>query len=125
MLQDELLAIWERHTKTVLFVTHAVDEAVYLADRVLLMTAARGGSRPISRSRCRDRAGVTTCCATRVIRTSSSKLVISWTGQRLSDICALSATVSDLRSRRSLSQRACSSCGKSRHSLSAALTCHR
>jgi NitT/TauT family transport system ATP-binding protein len=42
MLQDELLAIWERQTKTVLFVTHAVDEAVYLADRVLLMTAAPG-----------------------------------------------------------------------------------
>jgi NitT/TauT family transport system ATP-binding protein len=42
LLQDELLAIWERHTKTVLFVTHAVDEAVYLADRVLVMTAAPG-----------------------------------------------------------------------------------
>jgi NitT/TauT family transport system ATP-binding protein len=42
MLQDELLAIWERETKTVLFVTHAVDEAVYLADRVLVMTAAPG-----------------------------------------------------------------------------------
>jgi len=42
MLQDELLAIWERHTKTVLFVTHAVDEAVYLADRVLVMTSAPG-----------------------------------------------------------------------------------
>jgi NitT/TauT family transport system ATP-binding protein len=42
MLQDELLAIWERDTKTVLFVTHAVDEAVYLADRVLVMTAAPG-----------------------------------------------------------------------------------
>jgi NitT/TauT family transport system ATP-binding protein len=42
MLQDELLAIWERDTKTVLFVTHAVDEAVYLADRILVMTAAPG-----------------------------------------------------------------------------------
>jgi NitT/TauT family transport system ATP-binding protein len=42
MLQDELLAIWERDTKTVLFVTHAVDEAVYLADRVLVMTSAPG-----------------------------------------------------------------------------------
>jgi NitT/TauT family transport system ATP-binding protein len=42
MLQDELLAIWERQRKTVLFVTHGVDEAVYLADRVLVMTAAPG-----------------------------------------------------------------------------------
>jgi NitT/TauT family transport system ATP-binding protein len=42
MLQDELLAIWERDTKTVLFVTHAVDEAVFLSDRVLVMTAAPG-----------------------------------------------------------------------------------
>ena len=42
LLQDELLAIWERETKTVLFVTHGVDEAVYLSDRVLVMTAAPG-----------------------------------------------------------------------------------
>ncbi len=42
MLQDELLQIWERETKTVLFVTHGVDEAVYLSDRVLVMTAAPG-----------------------------------------------------------------------------------
>jgi NitT/TauT family transport system ATP-binding protein len=42
MLQDELLAIWERDTKTVLFVTHAVDEAVFLSHRVLVMTAAPG-----------------------------------------------------------------------------------
>jgi NitT/TauT family transport system ATP-binding protein len=42
MLQDELLAIWERDTKTVLFVTHGVDEAVYLADRVIVMTGSPG-----------------------------------------------------------------------------------
>ncbi len=42
MLQDELLQIWERETKTVLFVTHGVDEAVYLSDRVLVMTSAPG-----------------------------------------------------------------------------------
>jgi NitT/TauT family transport system ATP-binding protein len=61
MLQDELLAIWERHTKTVLFVTHAVDEAVYLADRVLLMTSAPGQIKadiPIALPRPRRRDGL-------------------------------------------------------------------
>ena len=42
VLQDELLAIWERDTKTVLFVTHGVDEAVYLADRVIAMSRSPG-----------------------------------------------------------------------------------
>lgn len=36
-LQDELLRIWEHHRKTVLFVTHNVEEAAYLADRVVVM----------------------------------------------------------------------------------------
>jgi NitT/TauT family transport system ATP-binding protein len=42
LLQDELLAIWERETKTVMFITHGVDEAVYLSDRVIVMTASPG-----------------------------------------------------------------------------------
>ena len=42
VLQDELLAIWERDTKTVVFVTHGVDEAVYLSDRVLVMSPSPG-----------------------------------------------------------------------------------
>lgn len=37
-LQDELVRIWERSRKTVLMVTHDVDEALLLADRVVLMT---------------------------------------------------------------------------------------
>lgn len=37
-LQDQLLRIWERTRKTVLMVTHDVDEALLLADRIVLMT---------------------------------------------------------------------------------------
>jgi nitrate ABC transporter ATP-binding subunit len=37
-LQEELLAIWERKRKTVLMVTHDVDEALFLADRIVMMT---------------------------------------------------------------------------------------
>jgi NitT/TauT family transport system ATP-binding protein len=36
-LQDELLRIWEADRKTVLFVTHNVEEAAYLADRVIVL----------------------------------------------------------------------------------------
>jgi NitT/TauT family transport system ATP-binding protein len=41
-LQNELLTIWERDRKTVLFVTHGVDEAVYLSDRVVVMSGSPG-----------------------------------------------------------------------------------
>lgn len=41
-LQRELLEIWERDRKTVLFVTHSVEEAVFLSDRVVVLTRSPG-----------------------------------------------------------------------------------
>jgi NitT/TauT family transport system ATP-binding protein len=41
-LQNDLLNIWERDRKTVLFVTHSVEEAVFLSDRVVVMTRSPG-----------------------------------------------------------------------------------
>jgi len=41
-LQQELLEIWERTRVTVIFVTHSVEEAVVLSDRVVVMTAGPG-----------------------------------------------------------------------------------
>jgi len=42
LLQDELLNIWEKERKTVIFVTHSIEEALYLADRIIVMSPRPG-----------------------------------------------------------------------------------
>jgi NitT/TauT family transport system ATP-binding protein len=57
LLQEELLHIWEEHKKTVVFITHSVDEAVFLGDRIMVMTAQPGKVKtfvPVSLARPRD-----------------------------------------------------------------------
>ena len=57
--QDELLAIWREKKKTVLLVTHSVEEAVYLSEKVVVMTTAPGRIKSVvevdlDRSRARE-----------------------------------------------------------------------
>lgn len=57
-LQRELLRIWEYDKKTIVFVTHSVDEAIYLADRILLMSRKNGSIQreiSVNMPRIRDR----------------------------------------------------------------------
>lgn len=42
MLQEELMQIWAETKKTVVFITHSIDESILLADRVVVMTARPG-----------------------------------------------------------------------------------
>ena len=61
LMQKELLRIWQETKKTVIFITHSVDEACYLADRIIIMTSRPGTIKeifvvPIPRPR--DRASV-------------------------------------------------------------------
>ncbi len=57
VLQEELLRIWQQHRKLVLYVTHDIEEAVLLGDRVLVLTGRPGSIRddiPVALPRPRD-----------------------------------------------------------------------
>ncbi len=55
-LQADLLGVWAADGQTILFVTHSIEEAVYLADRVVVMTFGRTVAEiPVSLPRPRDR----------------------------------------------------------------------
>jgi NitT/TauT family transport system ATP-binding protein len=60
-LQHDLIDIWDKTRKTILFVTHSVDEAVFLADRIVVLSPRPGRICeivPIEQSRPRDRTSV-------------------------------------------------------------------
>jgi ABC-type nitrate/sulfonate/bicarbonate transport system ATPase subunit len=59
LLQEQLLSLWEQERKTVVFITHSMDEAVMLGDRVALMTPRPGRVKeiidiPLTRPRLRE-----------------------------------------------------------------------
>ncbi len=59
LLQEQLIQLWERERKTVVFITHSMEEAVMLGDRVMLMTPRPGKVKemidvPLNRPRSRD-----------------------------------------------------------------------
>jgi len=59
LLQDELLRVWREYRRTVVFVTHSIEEAIYLSDRIVVMTARPGRVKQIvvvSEARPRDMA---------------------------------------------------------------------
>ncbi|WAC05690.1 MAG: ABC transporter ATP-binding protein [Methanoregula sp.] len=61
MLQHELLTIWEKTKKTIIFITHSVDEAVFLADRIVVLTPRPGRvceTIPLELPRPRDRTSI-------------------------------------------------------------------
>lgn len=57
-LQDELLRVWQRARPAVLFITHDIDEAIYLADRVVVLAGTPGRlllDQPVTSTRPRER----------------------------------------------------------------------
>ncbi len=60
-MQEEIIRIWRERRRTIVFVTHDIDESIYLADRVVIMAPHRGGEvtvLPVPLGRPRDRTGL-------------------------------------------------------------------
>ena len=71
IMQENLLQLWSRVGTTVLFVTHEVDEAIFMADRVVIMSASPGqviAELPIPLARPRDREMLTDDAFVRIKR---------------------------------------------------------
>ena len=68
-MQSELIALWEQQRFTAFLVTHDLDEALYLAGRVLVLSPGRGEFWWRSRLTCRTRGSV----AARVLRSCASR----------------------------------------------------
>jgi len=57
-MQDEVLRLWRAHRTTMLLVTHDIDEAIYMSDRIVIMTPRPGRIEqiiPVKMDRPRDR----------------------------------------------------------------------
>jgi ABC-type nitrate/sulfonate/bicarbonate transport system ATPase subunit len=46
IMQELLLELWQRQPKTILFVTHDIEEALFLSDRIYVMSARPGAADP-------------------------------------------------------------------------------
>ena len=78
LMQEELLRIWEAERKTVVYITHSLEEAVMLGDRVALMTARPGRIKqiyPVDLARPRTQALRTTVAFNQLVQTIWADLV--------------------------------------------------
>ena len=56
IMQEMLVTLWQQTPKTILFITHDIDEALFLSDRVYVMTARPGRVKLMLNVDCRARA---------------------------------------------------------------------
>lgn len=79
-MQKELLRIWEETGKTIVFVTHSVDEAVFLSDRIIVMSPRPGtvaDKFDIDLKRPRDRASIDFIGVRKEILSEIEKMVVN------------------------------------------------